>query len=256
MRALILPASALACLVGCRQSTTPDADAVDTVGPVEMREVMSHPYGADALHLTVRELQKGRAPAEQAIEIPPGLLSELFRALAAVYDAAGMPARDSVIELYQVHAHPEPQELLVAVDSTTPWVRAWSRGERLTGNAAVDALLEEYGLALERYYPWHHSHTALLATTRPLNVVALATRFAGIDGIAHATPNRRMGDGDDITAERSGGGWRLEYSVGWGDCIAGCIHRRMWSFFVAADGAVTYLGVRGSPPPSPHDRST
>jgi hypothetical protein len=43
---------------------------------------------------------------------------------------------------------------------------------------------------------------------------------------------------------------RLDYSVGYGDCPAGCIGRRFYHFVVHADGTVEYRGASGTPPPA------
>jgi hypothetical protein len=45
-------------------------------------------------------------------------------------------------------------------------------------------------------------------------------------------------------------GVRLDYSVGYGDCPAGCIGRRFYHFVVHADGTVEYRGASGTPPPA------
>jgi hypothetical protein len=91
---------------------------------------------------------------------------------------------------------------------------------------------------------------ALLRTSRPLNMAALAARFATVPGVIRAEPNCCVGDGNDIRARPENGGWRLEYSVGFGDCPAGCTGRRVWSFAVDNTGAVRYLGASGDPLPS------
>ena len=58
------------------------------------------------------------------------------------------------------------------------------------------------------------------------------------------------GDGNDIRASRADL-ILLDYSVGYGDCPAGCIGRRFYHFAVHEDGTVDYLGASGSPPPQP-----
>jgi hypothetical protein len=47
-----------------------------------------------------------------------------------------------------------------------------------------------------------------------------------------------------------GGGYRIELTVGWGDCPAGCIERHVWTFDVDANGAVKLVGETGDPVPS------
>jgi hypothetical protein len=47
-----------------------------------------------------------------------------------------------------------------------------------------------------------------------------------------------------------GGGYRIELTVGWGDCMAGCIERHVWNFEVDAGGAVKLVSESGDPVPS------
>ena len=46
------------------------------------------------------------------------------------------------------------------------------------------------------------------------------------------------------------GGYRVELTVGWGDCMAGCIERHVWTFDVDASGGVQLVSETGDPVPS------
>lgn len=79
-------------------------------------------------------------------------------------------------------------------------------------------------------------------------VIAADQRFAGA---IELTP-------DVIGASRwwtamplEGGGYRIELTMGWGDCPAGCINRHTWTFEVAPDGRLTPKGETGDPVPVP-----
>jgi hypothetical protein len=41
------------------------------------------------------------------------------------------------------------------------------------------------------------------------------------------------------------GGYQVTFTVGWGDCPAGCIERHVWTFAVAPDGTVGLIGEQG-----------
>jgi hypothetical protein len=207
-------------------------------------------YQEDAVRLAIRHLVNIGAAARHDVDPPMPLVAGLFNALERVH-AFTHPARDTVIDVYRIHTFPHPQtrQVMVRVDPAHAWTRAWSGGNTLTGNAAVDSLIVRYELTLHRYYLWTIGEVAVLAAGRPLNATALAARFAPITGVVWAEPDGMGGDGADIRASRSGDGWRLDYSVGYGDCPAGCIQRRTWSFSVSAAGMVRYLGASGSPPP-------
>ena len=47
-----------------------------------------------------------------------------------------------------------------------------------------------------------------------------------------------------------GGGYRVELTIGWGDCPAGCIERHVWTFDVDATGGLKLVGETGDPVPS------
>jgi hypothetical protein len=159
------------------------------------------------------------------------------------------PARDAVVERYRIRTFPSPstRELLVRIDPMHAWTAAWREGRTLTGNPAVDALLGEFDVSLARFYDWTIGDYALLRTGRPVHAAALARLFSRIDGITNAEENGVGGDGNDIRARLQQNGWRLDYSVGFGDCPSGCIERHAWSFFVSASGNVSFLGESGSP---------
>lgn len=46
------------------------------------------------------------------------------------------------------------------------------------------------------------------------------------------------------------GGYRVELTIGWGDCPAGCIERHVWTFDVDPMGALTLISETGDPIPS------
>jgi len=47
-----------------------------------------------------------------------------------------------------------------------------------------------------------------------------------------------------------GGGYRIELTIGWGDCPAGCIEKHVWTYDVDASGGLTLVGETGDPVPS------
>jgi hypothetical protein len=42
-----------------------------------------------------------------------------------------------------------------------------------------------------------------------------------------------------------GGGFRIQLTIGWGDCPAGCINRHTWTYDVSAHGDVTFVEEAG-----------
>lgn len=202
-------------------------------------------YEEDAVRLALRRLEEIGSPALMEVYPPAVLVDGLYDALMLV-TLFDHPAKDSVAGIHTFPV-PETREILVGVDSTAAWVDAWRSGIAETGNPAVDDLMTTYGLEPDRFYEWAIGHYAVLRAGAPLNATALATLFRSIDGVLAAETNRMGGDGNDIRARPRDGGWQLDYSVGFGDCPAGCINRHTWSFVVDGDGVVRYIGSSGDP---------
>lgn len=205
-------------------------------------------YSEDAVRLAIRHQLTGPGARHDNVDPPAALVESLRNALLRVYlfDHA---ARDVVVEQYDIHTFPTPsvRELLVRIDPGASWTAAWRAGSTGTGNPDVDALIEEYDISVVRFYDWDIGQYVVLRTGRAVYVAALGRMLERIDGIIHAEENGVGGDGADIRARLQDGGWRLDYSFGFGDCPAGCIERHTWSFHVTEAGAVVFLGESGSP---------
>jgi hypothetical protein len=83
-------------------------------------------------------------------------------------------------------------------------------------------------------------------------VAATNTRFEGIE---QKNPDL-IGQGSfweamPVASGAYGGGstdsWTVTYTIGWGDCPAGCINQHVWTYRVDADGTVTLLSETGDP---------
>lgn len=241
------------CLVaGCTELLGPDSGGyplLQEVSDAQLSEPERLEYEEDAVRLAIRHLVERESPARNEVRPPPALVASLYRALVHVH-LSSHPARDSVVEEHAIHTFPEPatREVMVRVDPEHAWTHAWKALNATTGNPAVDALVTDYELSVRQYYEWSIGEVALLRADKPLNATALAARFAPIPGVVWAERNGAGGDGGDIRATRHDDGWRLDYSIGFGDCPASCIHRYTWSFSVSAAGEVSFLGTSGQAP--------
>ena len=84
------------------------------------------------------------------------------------------------------------------------------------------------------------------------NMSTVGSDYAALPGIKAAEPNRSIGDGSTICADRNGDIYHYVFVQGWGDCPAGCIHHNYWYYTVDASGQVTKKGQAMDPaqPPS------
>ncbi|MEJ2205052.1 MAG: hypothetical protein P8170_13205 [Gemmatimonadota bacterium] len=201
------------------------------------------------MRLLLREYQAEGPLRDRPIEIPEGGVELKLAPLAWLYHAAAQPARDTVIDVYRIHTFPRPElhQFVLTVDESVPWVSEWRLGRHITGNQQVDSLMARYEADLVSYRSSGAGEGfVLLEAGLPLNVQGLGARFEAVTGVLESYPNTRGGDGADIVLEDSSAGWLLTFSVGWGDCIAGCTERHFWKFSVREDGAVQYVDGWGS----------
>ncbi len=232
-----------------------DSSPTEPVADATLPEPARSVFLEDANRLALRVIREEGGASSREIELPADQVNELFAVLARIHNATLLPARDSVIELYRIHTRPPPElrRFGLLVDSLSPRFQAWREGHRFTGDARIDSLLVAYDIELLKYYDLtYFQDEVMLRSGRALNLQALAPRFLVIEGVLEWEPIPTMGgDGNDITARRDRDRWTVEYSVGFGDCFAGCIDRHFWTFRVYADGRVEFAGSRGPPPPAP-----
>jgi hypothetical protein len=232
-------------LAGCGALDVVVPPADDSAIPVERRER----YRDDAARIVVRSLPDGHGA-----ELPAAAVASLYARLVLVDNAIGIRGRDSVVELYGIHAStPAVHDLLVGVEGSAPWVGAWLVGESHTGEPAVDGLVEQYGISVDRCYPFDQTVLCSLRTGRPVFVTAVAREFADVGrGIRYAEPDGAIGSSTEIRATREADAVVLEYALGWGDCPAGCLAGHSWRYRVYDDGRVEFVSSTGpKPPPAP-----
>lgn len=82
-------------------------------------------------------------------------------------------------------------------------------------------------------------------TTPEAAVAAIRARTPWFDGIEARDPDL-IGQAASWIAETTEDGLRVTFEVGWGDCQAGCIDRHTWTWDVAKDGTVSWVGEDGS----------
>lgn len=196
----------------------------------------------DAATLALRDVIKDSELKYQLLEIPPDLIELYYRGLIYIYNTMKYPPYN---KLNGIHVFRNPPVFSIAVlfDTSYAWTKAWKRGERLTGNPQIDALMENYNLQLS--YCCYDA--ASIFSFNPINTYALSNKFLGIPGVRISEPNFYMGDGADIKAEIKDIYLLYVFTVGWGDCPSGCLSRHFWEISVEYDGSVTLLREYGDP---------
>lgn len=208
-------------------------------------ENLRNAYRNDATLLAFREVNRVGRAVWGEVDFPTGLIESFYNALVHLHNTIGLAARDSVVNMYNIHTFPSPGlgGLYVKLDTTVAWTKTWVRGERLTGNPAVDQLMECFNLgpvSFNRFFL-----EALLRTSRATNVYELGSRFNIIAGVRYTWVDVLSGDGPDITALPGDTYWQFNFKTGCGDCEAGCVLTHYWRFYVYTDGRVEFVSSWG-----------
>ncbi len=213
-------------------------------------------YKDDADRLALRKIARLHLTYEDSIEIPKIISDSFLNQLIAVYNAVGIPERDTVIDLLNIHTFPDyvMKTLEVTADSNLQWMQQLRNGIIPTGYQALDSLMAKYDLTIDKYntwYNWFFYHSVTFKSKVNYNIPALANAFETLPDVHSAEPNHYAGDGNDIDDNLiliigENYGYDLFYSFGWGDCPAGCTGGRSWWFKTYDDCSVQFVDVFGS----------
>ncbi|UTW60817.1 T9SS type A sorting domain-containing protein [bacterium SCSIO 12741] len=213
-------------------------------------------YQDDADRLALNYLQKLKHPLYDSVEISKAHSDTILDALIAVYNATSLPARDTVVDRFNIHSFPYPnlRNFSVSADSTLNWMQQLKNGIIPTGNSTIDSLMNRYHIQLDFYYSYRLPmpfHTAYMKCDSNTNIQALTEAFNPIPGVHWAELESVYGDGYSIQSSINSDHVELIYSIGWGDCPSGCINRRFWKFKVYYDCSVEFCGSYGDVLSSP-----
>lgn len=236
-------------------TSTGDDDEVTKCGDVS--QSTKDFYEDDAVRLAI---QFSNASGDESIIVPPALIERMSDVLTAVHSSE-YAARDSVVDVYDVHIFPSyPLDVVsveVSSDSTAyPWVGSWLNSERFTGNSQIDGLISTYDLDVSGYINTNSGLLVFLTSEDPINTVALANRFTDIEGVLSSSVQGESGDGDNIEVMVSGDNdsYKVIYDVAYDDCENACQKHRLYEFSVDDNCNVQYINTTGDPAPSESER--
>src|SRR5882762_6450811 len=113
-------------LAACDTATAPrsmHSSVDDSRVPAELRAA----YLEDANRLALRDLL---AKGFSEVPIPPDAVQPYYNALVLVYNAAALPARDTVVDVYRIHTmNPVTRSLLLWLLGNETWVQRLARSE-------------------------------------------------------------------------------------------------------------------------------
>lgn len=216
--------------------------------------LLANKYSRDISQLATRRMFQLQNPDTALVGIPQEYIDTISEGLAAIFNAASIPERDSVFNLYCVHNYNggylgDPYAnayvgLLVKVDTSYSWTQSWQNLNTITGNPFMDTILTRYNLTITNFYNWTIGNYAELSLDSfpSWNIFALMDSIEMTAGVIYTEANNIFAAAGYISYNTIGNTRYYNFYFEFADCFDGCDNYRMWSFKVNPDCSVEYLG--------------
>ena len=160
--------------------------------------------------------------------------------------------REQVPAVRDIHtvAEYDLYSLIATVKPGTPWISQWRNGVSTTGEEKINAVLA--GASLTNVRSLGDSGAGgthfILTFKDPIHIPALLQQLQKTsDSWESLSKNYTSGDGNLIGLQDKEGARLYAFSLGWGDCSAGCISRHIWQIMLNSDGSVAVKESGPSP---------
>jgi len=166
---------------------------------------------------------------------------KILKIIQAVYNS-NSPHRDTVFNFYSIHNRYcySFSSIGLKVQTDSQEIENMVNGIIPTGNSQLDNILTTYHFdSVRTVYSYPSFPWLTIYTPDEYNMIPIEKGFNEISSIILAEMNNGcIGDGNNISLDRNGDSAIITFSIGSGDCPAGCIYHRYWEFKIVSDYAV------------------
>ena len=203
-------------------------------------------YINDARQLYLRDiLADSNHPNYNEAVLDTNEINEILGIFQLVYNLKS-PIRDTVFDIYKIHALPcySLQSIGLKVDVSAPEIINMVNGQIPTGNNDLDNVLTKYEFdSVRTAYSYPDFPWLSIYTKNSYNLKPLIKAIEEVPSVILAENNGGCFDGNDINLERDSDKATISFSIGRGDCPAGCIYRRYWIFRIE-NNRVKYIKTK------------
>ena len=206
-------------------------------------------YIDDADRLALMRIFRNGLSFADSVNIPIPYSDTVRNALLAVYNAFSLPARDTVIEIFNIHAFPNIplRRFSIFADSNLLWMQNIRNNIAPTGDPFVDSLIDKYSLTKKAYYPFglQGSHIVDFEASNNLNMKALSEIWKTIPGVENSVPDYLLGSGNTIYDSIYSDHVELIFDHAWACNYSTCLRHHFWKFNIYFDCTVEFMGSYG-----------
>lgn len=185
-------------------------DCVEIVKIIKDKEV--HRISNDAIELTLRNQSSIFLDSLHALKVDT-ILNHI---------------KKEIDTLKNIHVFPNYYHSGMSLKTNAEWSNKWYEGSLLTGELYIDSLNMKYNLISVDTPRFSNFKWFSLIFNQPLKISSIAEKYRNHDGVEYAEPQGYIGDGDNIEFINKDSLWHFVFSIGRGDCPAGCIYRYYW----------------------------
>ena len=207
-------------------------------------------YYADAKQLYFDEIIKDtNHPNYNDPELDKSEIEKILKIIQAVYDSRSLE-RDTVFDIYQIHGYYcySFNSISLIVNAEFSSIQNLSQGIIPTGDEALDKILAVYAFdSVSTSYGYPQFPWLMIYTKKEYNMIPVEKEFNQLESILIAEHNSGcVGDGNTIQLIREEDSATITFSIGRGDCPAGCIYHRHWEFKVSGGVAKFIKAYQGN----------
>ena len=187
-------------------------------------------YYDDAAYIEFCQVQKDPFARYNQIELNENRILFYQNDLLNIYENCYKMSNSLVENIHHIHTHGTIilYGASVSVDTHKTWSRNWQNGKD-TGIAEIDFLIKKHNLEVDFLFESHGRIWYHIASSKPLNTVALVAKLNDTAGFVHVERVGIIGSGSSIRLEKDGECRYYKYIYGWGDCPSGCIYHHYWT---------------------------
>jgi hypothetical protein len=168
-------------------------------------------------------------------------ITKVLKIIQTIYDIKS-PITNTIFNNYKIHAKIciSFNSIYLKVKTDQSEIRNLSSGVIPTGNQELDLLLSAYNFnSVKKSYSYPNVPWLTIYSTNEYNLIPIVQKFRQISSIILTDMEKGLcvGDGNTISMTRYKDYAQVVFSIGDGDCPAGCIYHKYWEFHVKENSA-------------------
>jgi len=164
-------------------------------------------------------------------------VTKVLKIIQSVYDLDSQESR-TVFETYKIHARLSISfnSFYLNVRTDKPEIINLAKGVIPTGNISLDNLLLTYKFdSVKPFYGYPEFNWLTIFTKNEYNLIPIVNMFSRLPSVLNTDMEKGsgIGDGNTIRLNRMADNAEIVFSIGKGDCPAGCTYHKYWVFNVS-----------------------